>query len=142
MITKDVAGTPMTLPILRRVAISHDLAYISYSPKGFNAHSLISHQTGMTILVLSDQMMEFIAVTKLCVSIQMAKPQAPMFQCWNMPLDMDKHTSTHARKLAIGTRGNVGSMLGFSSLSQMHRSYIFMPLYARMCSCYYGTPPI
>ena len=70
----------------------------------------ISHQTGATLLTLSDQIMAFIARTKHSRIIQIPKEQAPMFQDWNIRLDIEHSTSIHAAKFAMGTRGKVGSM--------------------------------
>lgn len=79
-------------------------------------HSPISHQTGAEFLTLSAQTMAFTAIVKPIVIIQNAKEQTPTFQVWNMLLDNEASTSTHARKLATGTRGYVESMFGFSRL--------------------------
>ena len=70
----------------------------------------ISHQIGATLLTLSDQIMAFIARTKHSRIIQIPKEQAPMFQDWNICLDMEENTSMHAMKFTVGTRGNVGSI--------------------------------
>ena len=74
-------------------------------------HVLMSHQTGAIFSTLLDHNIEFIAVVKLSMAIQMAKEQAPMFQNWNIFFDIDRRTSMHATKFAVGTRGKVGSML-------------------------------
>ena len=47
---------------------------------------------------------------KLSAAIQKAKEQAPMFQDWNIRLDIEHSTKVHATKFAMGTRGNVGSI--------------------------------
>ena len=74
-------------------------------------YSLISHQTGATFAMLLDQMIEFKPKRKLIITIQTAKEHAPTLQEWNMFLDIDKSINRHAPKLAIATRGKVGSML-------------------------------
>ena len=74
--------------------------------------SLISHQTGEMFAVLLDQMIESKPVWKLIIATQTAKEHAPTFQDWNIFLDIDKNINRHAPKFAIGTRGNVESMLG------------------------------
>ena len=74
-------------------------------------HVLMSHQTGAMFSTLSDHNIEFIAVVKLSMAVQMAKEQAPMFQNWNIFFDIDRRTSMHAVKFAMGTRAKVGSML-------------------------------
>ena len=65
----------------------------------------MSHQTGAIISTLSDHIIALIAVVKLCTVTQMAKEQAPMFQDWNILFDIDRRTSMHAVKFAMGTRG-------------------------------------
>ena len=65
----------------------------------------MSHQTGAMFSTLLDHNIEFVAVVKLSMAIQMAKEQAPMFQDWNIFLDIDRRTSMHAAKFAMGTRG-------------------------------------
>ena len=55
--------------------------------------------------------MEFIARIKLSNAIQIAKEQAPTFQDWNIDLDKEESTSKQATKFAMGTSGNVGSIL-------------------------------
>ena len=74
-------------------------------------YSLISHHTGATFAVLSDQMMEFKPIKKLIIAIQRAKEHAPTFQDWNIFLDIDKNINRNAPRFAIATRGKVGSML-------------------------------
>ena len=71
----------------------------------------MSHQMGATFWTLLYHTIEFMAEVKLSIAVQMAKEQAPMFQDWNMLLDIDKITSKQAKKFATGTRGNVGSMI-------------------------------
>ena len=68
-------------------------------------HALMSHQTGAIFSTLLDHSIEFIAVVKLSMTIQIAKEQAPMFQDWNIFFDIDRRTSMHAVKFAMGTRG-------------------------------------
>ena len=74
-------------------------------------HSLMSHQRGAIFSTLLDHIIALIAVVALSTATQMAKEQAPMFQNWNILFDIDRRTSMHATKFAMGTRGNVGSML-------------------------------
>ena len=71
----------------------------------------MSHQTGALFSTLSDHIIAPIPVVKPCTVTQMAKEQAPMFQDWNIVLDIDRITSMHAVKFAMGTRGYVGSIL-------------------------------
>ena len=73
--------------------------------------SLISHQTGACFSELSDQMIEFMAILLDSVMVQMAKEQAPTFQDKNKDFDSDRSTRKHAKKLTMGTRGNVGSII-------------------------------
>ena len=68
-------------------------------------HALMSHQTGAIFSTLSDHIIALIAIVKLCMAIHMAKEQAPMFQDWNIVLDIDRRTSMHAVRFAMGTRG-------------------------------------
>ena len=68
-------------------------------------HALMSHQTEALFSTLSDHIIALIAVVKLCTVTQMAKEQAPMFQDWNILFDIDRRTSMHAVKFAMGTRG-------------------------------------
>ena len=68
-------------------------------------HALMSHQTGAIFSTLSDHIIALIALVKPCTATQMAKEQAPMFQDWNIVLDIDRITSMHAVKFAMGTRG-------------------------------------
>ena len=75
-------------------------------------YSLISHQTGAMFSTLLDQMIEFMAILKLITAIQTAKEHAPIFQDWNIFLDIDKIIKKHDPKFAIATRGKVESMLG------------------------------
>lgn len=60
---------------------------------------------------LSAQMIASTATVKPIITTQIAKEQAPTFQDWNMLLDIEESTRIHARKLATGTRGYVGSIL-------------------------------
>ena len=55
-------------------------------------------------------MIEFIAILRLIIATQTAKEHAPIFQGWNMFLDIDNSMSANATKFAVGTRGNVGSI--------------------------------
>ena len=73
---------------------------------------LMSHQAGARFSALSDQMIEFIATLRADKAIQAAKEHWPTFQDWNILLESEKRTSEHARIFAMGTRGNVGSILG------------------------------
>ena len=75
-------------------------------------HLLISHQTGATFWTPWDQIIEFIAVLRLIIAVQKAKEQAPTFHDRSISLDIDKVNKKNAAKFAIGTRGNVGSMIG------------------------------
>ena len=68
-------------------------------------HALMSHQMGAMFSTLSDHIIALIAIVKLCTVTQMAKEQAPMFQDWNILFDIDRRTSMHAVKFAMGTRG-------------------------------------
>ena len=70
----------------------------------------MSHQYGATLSTLSDQTIPLIARMKLSAATQRPMEQAPMFQDWNIRLDIEHSTSMHAAKFAMGTRGNVGSM--------------------------------
>ena len=68
-------------------------------------HALMSHQTGAIFSTLSDHIIALNAIVKLSTVTQMAKEQAPMFQNWNILFDIDRRTSMHAVKSAMGTRG-------------------------------------
>lgn len=63
------------------------------------------------MLTLSAQMIASTATVRAIIITQIAKEHAPTFQDWIMLLDIEESTSMHARKLAMGTRGYVGSML-------------------------------
>ena len=75
-------------------------------------YSLISHQTGAVFATLFDQMIEFKPVWKLRIAIHAAKEHAPTFQDWNIFFDIDRRTSKHAVRFAMGTRKREGSMTG------------------------------
>ena len=70
----------------------------------------MSHQYGATLSTLSDQTIPLIARMKLSAATQRPMEQAPMFQDWNIRLDIEHSTSMHAAKFTMGTRGNVESM--------------------------------
>ena len=73
-------------------------------------YSLISHQTGATFWTPLDQIIALIPVIRASVIVQTIKEIAPTFHDWNIFFDRDASTSMHAKKFAMGTRGNVGFM--------------------------------
>ena len=92
-------------------------------------HSPISHQTGATFSELSDQIIEFTAVIKLDKITTIAKVHTPIFHIWSVFLGIESSTSIHPMKFAIGTRGNVGSMLvvcGKDDATARHRSHLYI----------------
>lgn len=73
----------------------------------------MSHQTGATFFTLSAHIIEFTAIWKLWIATQIANEQTPTFHPDNriIFLDIEASMSMQARKLAMGTRGYVESML-------------------------------
>ena len=74
-------------------------------------HSLMSHQIGATSSTLFAQMVKLIVLVRLWIAIHMAKEHTPIFPAWTMALDRDKRTNRSARKFAVGTSGNVESIV-------------------------------
>ena len=83
--------------------------------------SLKSHQAGATLSTLSGQIMALMATPRVPMINHEANEQTPTFQAWNMDFDSEASTSMHAIRLAVGTRGNVGSI---SRLPIVNSDYI------------------
>ena len=107
MITNEAAGIAdmETMSMCVALQIRHSMVIVADQSSKSEGHAPMSHQTGATFSTLSDPIIALIALVKLCMATQMAKEQAPMFQDWNIVLDIDRITSMHAVKFAMGTRG-------------------------------------
>lgn len=67
-------------------------------------------------------------MVKLGTAVQKAYDSTPMFHDCNMLLERDNMINRHARKLALGTRGNVGSMEFLSAESEQELLVRKMPV--------------
>ena len=56
-------------------------------------------------------MVKLIVLVRLWMAIHIAKEHTPIFPEWNMALERDKRTNRSARKFAVGTSGNVESIV-------------------------------
>ena len=111
IITKEEAGIA-TRDAMSRCETARKPSQKQLLDEQNKGHSLMSQKTGAEFLTLLDHIIPLIATVRLCKATQIAKEQAPVFQVWKRFLDIDKSTSKHATRFAMGTRGNNGSMLG------------------------------
>ena len=86
-------------------------------------HSLMSHQIGATSSTLLAQMVKLIVLVRLWMAIHIAKEHTPIFPAWNIALERDRSTNRSARKFAVGTSGNVESIV--TILECLGRSLVY-----------------
>ena len=80
-----------------------------------------------------DHIIVLTATERLVRNTTIAKVHTPTFHIWSAFLGIESSTSRHAMKFAIGTRGNVGSMLvvcGKDAIAH-HRSHLYIEESAR-----------